>query len=228
MSAPQEFPQRSYEPPAGAAQILLVRHGQSAPMVIGQEFPMLGGHGNPSLSELGLWQAEQVGARLVNEPISAIYTSNLTRTKQTAAPLATAKGIEPIEVHDLREVFLGEAEGGLFRKWMVEEHPLALKVHADGDWGAIPGAETSDELQARCAPALSEIARRHANQVAAVFVHGGVIGALMAQALGTKAYLHTGSRHTGITHLVITRERWIVRSFNDASHIGTITSDTQL
>ncbi len=228
MSAPQQFPQRSYEPPAGASQIILVRHGQSAPLIIGEEFPMLDGHGDPPLSELGLQQAEQVGSRLIREPVSAIYTSNLTRTKQTAAPLAAAKGIEPIEVRDLREVNLGSAEGGLFRKWMAEEHPLALKVHADGDWGAIPGAETNQELQARCVPALTEIADRHPDELTAVFVHGGVIGALVGHAFGTNPYLHLGSRHTAITHLVITPERWIVRSFNDASHMGSITSDTQL
>lgn len=186
------------------------------------------GHGNPPLSPLGLWQADQVGARLKSEPISAIYTSNLVRTQQTAAPLAAAKGINPVEVADLREVFLGDAEGGLLRKWMVDEHPIALAVFEKGDWGVIPGAESGDQLRDRCASALSGIAQSHTDELVAVFVHGGVIGSLVAHAYGTNAFAHAGSRHTAITHLVITPERWIVRSFNDASHMGTITNDTQL
>lgn len=189
---------------------------------------MLDGHGNPPLSELGLWQADRVGDRLSREDISAIYTSNLIRTHQTAAPLAMALDIEPKPVFDLREIFLGSGEGGIFRKWMAEDHPVAVEMYAKGDWGVIPGAESASELMARCAPAVSKIAADHVGELVAVFVHGGVIGALVGNALGTSAMAHAGSRHTALTHLVITPERWILRSFNDASHMGTITADTQL
>jgi probable phosphoglycerate mutase len=189
---------------------------------------MLDGHGNPPLSELGLWQADRVGQRLSNEKISAIYTSNLVRTQQTAAPLARTLGIQPKPVFALREIFLGSGEGGVFRKWIAEEHPVAVEMYNKGDWGVIPGAESAAQLTTRCAPALSEIAANHVSELVAVFVHGGVIGALIGNALGTSAFAHAGSRHTALTHLVITPERWIVRSFNDASHMGTITSDTQL
>ena len=189
---------------------------------------MLDGHGNPPLSELGLWQADRVGERLSDEPISAIYTSNLVRTHQTAAPLAKSLSIEPTPVYDLREIFLGSGEGGIFRKWVAEEHPIAVEMYTKGDWGVIPGAESSAELTARCAPALSKIAADHIGELVAVFVHGGVIGSLVSNALGTSAFQHAGSRHAALTHQVITSEQWIVRSFNDASHMGTITTDTQL
>ena len=47
-----------------------------------------------------------------HEPIDAIYVTTLRRTHETAAPLAARLGITPIEEPDLREVFLGEWEGG--------------------------------------------------------------------------------------------------------------------
>lgn len=189
---------------------------------------MLDGHGDPPLSDLGHWQAQRVGDRLAVEPISAIYTSSLVRTKQTANPLATASGLIPQEVPALREIFLGEGEGGLLRQWVAEGHPIIQKMFSQRDWGVIPGAESAEELTARCSTALAEVAERHRDEVVAVFVHGGVIGALVGHALRTSAFAHAGSRHTGITHLVITSDRWILRSFNDAGHIGTLTADTQL
>ena len=66
-----------------------MRHGQSIPYVEGQPFPLVDGHGDPPLSPRGEWQAERVGERLADEPIDAIYVSSLTRTHQTAAPLAS-------------------------------------------------------------------------------------------------------------------------------------------
>lgn len=228
MSEPRQYPQRSYQPPEGSCQIILVRHGQSAPYVVGEKFPMRDGHGDPPLSELGAWQASQVGRRLAGEPITAIYTSTLVRTQQTAAPLAATLGLEPTPIHDLREVFLGEGEGGKFREWLAQDAPIVKQFRSVGDWGVIPGAESGAELARRCSRAVNEIAASHTDELIAVFVHGGVIGALLAHSWGGSAYRHAGSRHTGITHLVVTTDGWVVRSFNDASHIGTITADTQL
>ena len=46
---------------------------------------------------------------------------------------------------DLREVHLGEWEGGSFRKHVADGHPLALKMRAEQRWDVIPGAEPADQ-----------------------------------------------------------------------------------
>ena len=46
------------------------------------------GQGDPELAIAGREQAERVGERLRHLPIDAIYVTNLTRTHETAAPLA--------------------------------------------------------------------------------------------------------------------------------------------
>ncbi len=112
---PRSYPQGFFTPAPGASQILLIRHGQSAPYVSGRPFPLIDGHGDPELTELGRFQAKRVGQRLSKEPVAAIYVSSLTRTHQTAAPLAEALSLEPIVERDLREVYLGEFEGGILR-----------------------------------------------------------------------------------------------------------------
>lgn len=113
---PTTYPQHPYQPPEGTAQILLVRHGQSQPYDPLRPFNLVGGHGDPALTDKGHLQAELLGQRLEAEPIAAIYVSTLTRTHQTAAPLAARLGMEPIVEPDLREVFLGSGEGGRFEK----------------------------------------------------------------------------------------------------------------
>src|SRR6185503_2012778 len=109
----------------------------------------------------GLEQAERVGGRLANERIDAIYVSNLVRTHQTAAPLARRLGLTPIEDRDLREVFLGEWESGIFRKKVVERDPIAVRMIEEQRWDVIPGAEPKEDFARRTRAVVERIAQAH-------------------------------------------------------------------
>ena len=52
-----------------------------------------------------------------------------------------------------------------------------------------------------------------------VVVHGGVIGTIMNLATGSTGFSFTGADNASISHLVITPERWIVRCYNDTTHL---------
>lgn len=225
---PRTFPQTFFQPTPGACQIALVRHGQSAALVEGTPFPLFDGQGDPPLSPLGEYQAQRVGERLSSEPISAIYCSTLQRTSQTAAPLATALGVAPMIDADLREVHLGEGEGGEFRRMAADGHPAALAMRANQEWGEIPGAETNRQLQDRTVGAVRRISAAHPDELVAVFCHGGVIGSLLAYALGRADFSFMGSRNGAISHIVVDPDGpWIIRSFNDAAHTGPLTADAE-
>src|SRR5436190_18993850 len=93
---PEGWRQHRYSPPPGATTVLLVRHGESAPAHPDRPFPLVDGHGDPSLDPVGHEQAKRLAERLAGEHLDAIYVTNLCRTAQTAAPLAQRLGIEPI------------------------------------------------------------------------------------------------------------------------------------
>ncbi len=234
------YPQGFFVPNAGSCQVLLIRHGQSEAYVSGNPFPLIDGHGNPRLTELGRAQARWVGERLRTEPIEAIYMSSLTRTHETAAPLARHLGLTPTIVPDLREVFLGVAEGGRFREMAATNHPAVQRLRQTGDWSAIPGAESNQQFAARTVAAVRSIADNHPDQMVAAFCHGGVINAILSHAIGSARLAFHGARHTSINHLVIEpsatteidgpgdsgrHSGWIVRSFNDGAHAGTLAGD---
>lgn len=243
----QSYPQGFFTPAPDASQVLLIRHGQSAPYVPGMPFRLVDGHGDPELTELGRFQAQRVADRLATEPVRAIYVSTLTRTHQTAAPLAEATGIEPVVEPDLREVFLGEAEGGLLREMFAKGHPTARALLVEQDWGVIPGAESSARLTERVVGAVDRIADRHRGEMVAAFCHGGVIAAVLQHVAQSGPGTFFGVRHTSINHLVIqtwpewtagdtagegglgaiakTERQWIIRSFNDGAHAGGLTGD---
>lgn len=215
----QEYHQHKYTPPAGAADLLLIRHGRTEAARPGVSFPMADGHGDPALHPEGETQAVSVGERLKDEPLAAIYVTSLRRTHQTAAPLAAHLGLVPIVERELREVHLGDWDGGLYRIKAAEDAPEFQRAREQQEWGEIPGAETTAILHARVRDGLLRIAAAHADQRVAVVVHGGVIGAAMAIASGSQPFAFLGAENGSISRLVIEGEKMRIRGFNDCTHL---------
>jgi len=85
--------------PAAAQQtIFLVRHAERADASPGAA-PMMAS--DPDLSEAGKARAQSLAAALKDAKITAIYTTQYKRTRQTAEPLATALGIQATVVDAL-------------------------------------------------------------------------------------------------------------------------------
>lgn len=219
MTQPEGRRQHRFSRPPGAAELLLVRHGESAAAIDGVPFPLVDGQGDPPLHEEGERQAILIGERLASEDIAAIYVSTLQRTVQTAAPLAATLGLTPIVEPDIREVHLGEWEGGGLRKQLAEGHPAALKMRTEQRWDAIPGAEPSEQFRARVRGAITSIASGHADQCVAVFAHGGTIAEILSIATGSRPFAFIGADNGSISHIVVVGDTWIVRRFNDTSHL---------
>ena len=211
--------QHRFTAPKGAADLILIRHGETQAAVRGQNFPMVDGQGDPALRPEGHAQAEAVGARLRDHPIDAIYVTTMQRTHQTAAPLAAHLGMTPRVEADLREVFLGDWDGGEFRFRAAEGDPAILRARDRHEWGELPGAETTEAFQTRVRRGLMRIAAAHADELVAVVVHGGVVGAALALATGAKAFSFSGAANGSISRLVVHGEEMIVRGFNDCAHL---------
>lgn len=220
-----EYRQHSYQAPAGATEVLLVRHGESRAASADNPFPLVDGHGDPELHPNGEQQAIMVGERLRHETIAAIYVSNLRRTQQTAAPLSRHLNLQPKIDPDLREVFLGEWEGGVMRIRAAAGDPIFAQMQEQQRWDVIPGGESWDNLNTRLLRGLGRIHAAHPNEKVVAVVHGGVIGHLVAHASGAQRFAFNGADNGSITHLVVHGEQIKVRSFNDNTHVRTTLHD---
>ena len=220
----KEYRQKKFEAPEGATDILLVRHGESRAATLNDPFPLVEGHGDPELAPQGREQAVAVGARLKHLPISAVYATSLQRTVETAAPLCGHLGVEHRVEVDLREVHLGEWEGGLFRIKAQENDPIFLQMQKEQRWDAIPGAESADQLRERISRGLRNISASHADELVVAVVHGGVIGHIIAEATGSKAFAFNGCENGSISRIVIIDDQIIVRGFNDVTHLDAVQS----
>ena len=185
----------------------------------GRPFPLVDGHGDPALSPEGQDQAAKVCARLGSEEIHAIYVSTLRRTAETAAALARSLGLTPIVDPDLREVYLGDWEGGVFRQRVAEGDPIAVQMFLEERWDVIPNAEPAGAFTDRARRVVARIAAAHPDERVAVFAHGGIIGQILALATGSRPFALAGADNASISHLVVSGDRWVLRRFNDTGHL---------
>jgi probable phosphoglycerate mutase len=217
----QRFEQRPYTRPAGATEIVLVRHGASAAAVEGQPFPLLEGRSDPPLADAGHEQARRVAERLAGEVLDALYVSPLQRTGQTAAPLAELSGLQPRVLGELAEVGLGAFEGGEYRIRLARRDPTILRVFEEERWDAIPGAEPAEHFAARVHRAIERIVELTGPDTTAVAVaHGGVIGEVCRQATGSRPFAFVHASNGSLTRLVVRPDgRWLLLTFNDLAHL---------
>ncbi len=216
----KEYRQAVFTRPPDATEVLLVRHGESRAATLENPFPLVDGHGDPELHPNGRDQAERVGQRLRHLDIAAVYVTSLRRTVETAAPLCKHLGLSPIVEGDLREVLLGEWEGGVLRKMAHENHPLYQRMHAEERWDVVPGAESWQAINTRVMRGLDRIVRAHRDELVVAVVHGGIIGHILAHATGARRFAFNGADNGSVSHVVLTDGRIVVRRFNDSSHLG--------
>lgn len=209
--------------PAGAVQLLLVRHGSSARVAGEQPGALVDGHSDPPLSDAGRRQAELVGERLAGERLSGLFVTPLRRTVETAAPLAQKLGLAPVVIGDLREVHLGAWEGQLHAR-LASRDPLTGEVFAAERWDVIPGAEAMEAFAARVLRGIDHVADvTKPDETAVAVVHGGVIAEACRQTTGSTPFAFLYADNASITRLIrLPSRRWALAGFNDVGHLSAL------
>jgi len=161
--------------------LLLVRHGHTD--AAGKR--LTGWAPGVHLNDRGREDAARLVERLDGVPVQAIYSSPLERCRETAAPLARARGLPVTVRRDLIEVNYGDWTGrtisqlGRTKLWRaVQRTPSAVRF---------PGGESLLEVQARAASQTSEIAAEHPKGSVVVVSHADVIRLLIAHLAGMHA-----------------------------------------
>ncbi len=155
-------------------RILAIRHGETAWNVDTR----IQGQLDVPLNDKGRWQAARLAEALAGEELVAIYSSDLQRAWQTAAPLAEAAGLVPRPERGLRERAFGVFEGLTWAE-IERDHPEASERwrRRDPEFGP-EGGERLAEFYARCVDCITALAQRHPGEAIAVVAHGGVLDCL--------------------------------------------------
>jgi probable phosphoglycerate mutase len=161
-------------------RLYLVRHG--ATQLTAED--RFSGAVNVHLSDEGRLQAEQLARRLADDNISAIYSSPLDRTVETAEILAEPHGLKPVLKDGLREINHGHWEG-LSRKEVEEEfHEEYLAWETDPFSFAPEQGESGISVLARALPVIRDIVVAHMDQNIVVVSHKATVRLVLSSFLG--------------------------------------------
>jgi broad specificity phosphatase PhoE len=197
--------------------LLLVRHGETE---WNRERRWQGQFDLP-LTPVGEQQSRAIAARLADVGAVAVYSSDLTRARQTADAIALTCGLDVQFDPGLREVDVGSWVGLTSDEAGVRD-PAGHARWVAGGTGWTDG-ETYPAMAERVVRTVREIADRHAARERIVIVaHGGPIRALAAHAVGLagdgRSHLSAGP-NASLTTIDVRPTGWRLMGYNDAGHI---------
>jgi len=204
-----------------STRVILVRHGESRGNAEGR----FGGHTATPLSERGRAQAEAVARALAADDVTAIYSSDLARAVETAAPLADSLDLEINLSEAFRERGVGRMEGLTFEEAAAqfpEEYAALLRRDFEH---VLEGGESFRQMLDRSAAALDACVAAHRGGTVAVFSHTGTICILVLHLMGAldapelrPVWIRT--ENCGISRIEIRSDGFLrVLALNDTRHL---------
>ena len=198
-------------------RIIAIRHGETAWNVDTR----IQGHLDIPLSANGRWQADRLAVALRDEPIKAIYASDLTRAWETAQYVGQVQSLPVIKEIGLRERDFGDFEGKTFAEieMLLPEQSMRWRKRDPDFYPA--GGESLVAMRARVMEAAERLAAQHPGQQIALVGHGGVMDVLYRAAtrLDIQAPRTWTLGNAAINRLLWTPEGFTLVGWADTQHL---------
>ncbi len=199
-------------------KIYVIRHAEAE----GNLYRRVHGVYDSLITENGFRQVSSLEKRFENIPVDAVYSSDLARTKQTAAAIYAPKGLPLYTTKLLREENMGVWEDVpwgeieyLSPELLYEFNHNSLNWHVDG-------CERFEEAGKRMLAAVGMIAEKHEGGSAAIVTHGSALRALLYEIAGISGKeLETFpySDNTAVSMIEAERGKMRIIYANDNSHL---------
>jgi probable phosphoglycerate mutase len=181
---------------------LFIRHGETD----WNREPRFQGQIDVPLNATGAQQAARLAQALRPAAPDAFVSSDLLRTRQTAAPMGDAWRRAPALHPGLREQAFGLFEGLDFTTIQARHPDLwARYLEHRADFALPEGGESVRIFHARVLVAVGELAAEHPGRTVVVVTHGGVLDMLWRTAHGAPL---DGPRRCEIPNAGVNRLRW--------------------
>ena len=206
-------------------RLYLVRHGETEWNAEGR----LQGQTDIGLSEKGQRQARAVARRLEGVSFHAAYSSDLSRTTETARIiLAQQPEVTLTATPQLRERHYGVFEG-LTVAEREARYPDMFTASVTNDLDFAPtGGETMVQVGARMAAFVAELRERHLEETVLIAGHGGALRATLPALLDLplealwRLFLDNCSLSIVDTYPESEGVGAVLRLFNDTSHLNGV------
>lgn len=190
--------------------LYFVRHGESE----GNAARLFTGQLDSPLTALGRKQAESVAEALTGIHIDRVVSSDLSRTRDTAAVIAVRHGLSVDTFPELREIDVGSAQGRSY------DEIRGLPEWNDEGFVQWPGGESLDDVLKRALRLIRQLVAEAIGETIVIVGHGGVTRILVSHFLGLLPNLEqTRGGNTSITRVLADGESFKVEALFDTAHL---------
>ncbi len=205
-------------------KVYLIRHAEAE----GNLYRRIHGWYDSLITENGYRQIKALEERFRDIQVDAVYSSDLLRTKTTAAAVYKPKGLELNTRQGLREIHLGIWEDMTWAQADRMDPEQMGYFNINNPHFHCEGSETFDQLRARISHAILSIADCHPGKTVAIFTHGMAIRNVLAHFQNIPVD-RTGEAvphgdNTAVALLEIDSGKVEVKFMNDNSHLSDETS----
>jgi len=200
-----------------STRILIIRHGETA----WNRGKIFRGTYDIPLNENGKQQARLAAEALKDIKLDAVYTSPLSRAKESAEIVTEYHGISPITHDGFIDLDYGEWTGKedseVAKLWTNEHEAWTTSPHSVRP----PGGTTLKEVFDKSFTAMEELAKKHDNETIAIFAHRVVNKLLIlgALSLGLERFPFIIQGNCCINEIERIKNGYLIQSINDVSHI---------
>jgi len=202
-----------------ATRICLVRHGETT----WNAEKRIQGQIDIGLNAAGLAQAQAAADWLAGEAVTALYSSDLLRARQTAERIAYRMRLPPVFRPEFRERRYGFFEGLTYdesrARYPADYHAFETR---DPDFVIPFGGESLRQLHARVSGGLRELTAAHEGEAIIVVTHGGVLDIVNRLARGNplSAPRDFLIPNAAINWLCIRGQEWSLESWGRTEHLA--------
>lgn len=158
-------------------RMYLARHGE----VVNQG--VYNGQTDVDITEVGIRQMERLKDLLKDKNLSAVYSSDLLRTRKGAQIIAGPHGLKPEYFPEFREIDFGRWQGLSYAE-VMERYPWDIpRWMNDLENFRIPAGESMLDVRNRAIPKLQQLIERHRGKEFALICHGALNRIILAEAL---------------------------------------------
>ena len=142
------------------SRIILVRHGETE----WNRQEIFRGRIDVALNQTGRRQAEATGKALESTPIEVLYTSPLSRARETAEGIVRVRKVPLVEEEAFTDIHFGEWQGRLLSEVKEECRDLYAAWQTVPQTVRFPGGESLEDVKERCVRALQRLATKHRDE----------------------------------------------------------------
>ena len=200
--------------------VFLVRHGRTG----WNKEQVFRGHKDVPLDEVGREEARLVGERLKREGIKAVFSSPLSRARETAEAVARSHNVEVQIVEGLIDLHFGDWEGLSLKEVQKQYSDLYAQWQGAPHKVIFPGGEGLAAVRSRAIKAVEKIVERHPQEAVALVSHRVVLKVLICALLGldNSHFWNIRQDNCGFTTFTYETNRFILTKHNDTSSLPSL------